>query len=116
MPRRSQPRYDASRNQWYLNYRRKKYFLCSGKGNYVEAMQRAAAIMADFPPVNESMAHAGCVCNCRVPNPDDFLEEAVILGIWPSELRPSREHEVTLPATGGAHWNWDIARAHADGP
>ncbi len=45
MPRQSQPRYDTTRNQWYLNHRRKKHFLCSGKGNYVEAMRRAAEIM-----------------------------------------------------------------------
>ncbi len=45
MPRTSQPRYDASRNQWYLNYRRKKHFLCSGKKNYVQAMRRATEIM-----------------------------------------------------------------------
>ena len=45
MPRQAQPRYDATRNQWYLNHRRKKHFLCSGKGNYVEAMRRASEIM-----------------------------------------------------------------------
>lgn len=45
MPRTAQPRYDVSRNQWYLNYRRKKHFLCSGKGNYVQAMRRASEIM-----------------------------------------------------------------------
>jgi len=45
MPRTAQPRYDPSRNQWYLNHRRKKHFLCSGKGNYVDAMRRASEIM-----------------------------------------------------------------------
>jgi hypothetical protein len=45
MPRTAQPRYDTSRNQWYLNYRRKKHFLCSGKGNYVVAMRKASQIM-----------------------------------------------------------------------
>ena len=45
MPRTAQPRYDASRNQWYLNYHHKKHFLCSGKGNYVQAMRRASEIM-----------------------------------------------------------------------
>ena len=45
MPRKPQPRYDSSRNQWYLNHRRKKHFLCSGKSNYVQAMQRASEIM-----------------------------------------------------------------------
>ena len=45
MPRTPQPRYDASRNQWYLNCCRKKHFLCSGRGNYVQAMRRATEIM-----------------------------------------------------------------------
>ncbi len=45
MPRTSQPRYDNTRNQWYLNFHRKKHFLCSGKGNYVQAMRRASEIM-----------------------------------------------------------------------
>jgi hypothetical protein len=56
MPRTAQPRYDPTRNQWYLNHRRKKHFLCSGKGNYVDAIRRASEIMgqpaiADQPPV-----------------------------------------------------------------
>ena len=45
MSRESQPRYDASRNQWILRYHNQRHYLCSGKGRYVQAMRRATEIM-----------------------------------------------------------------------
>lgn len=44
---RSQPRYDESRNQWFLRFKNKRYYLCSGKANHIKAYAKAAQIMGD---------------------------------------------------------------------
>jgi len=49
MPRTGQPRYDQSRNQWYLNHKNKKHFLGTGRGNYAQAIKRAAEILGHDP-------------------------------------------------------------------
>ncbi len=45
MPRKSAPRFDPGRNQWFLRFEKRKYYLCSGKGNWITAHRKATEIM-----------------------------------------------------------------------
>ena len=41
------PRYDPTRNQWTLEYRRRRHYLCAGLDNEAHAWSLAAAILGD---------------------------------------------------------------------
>jgi hypothetical protein len=43
MPRQAQPHYEEKRNQWYIYVNYQKKYLCSGKGNWAEALSLATA-------------------------------------------------------------------------
>ncbi len=50
-----EPHFNAGRNEWYLQWQRKRYHLCSGRGNYAQAATRAREIMG-LPSLSETPA------------------------------------------------------------
>ncbi len=96
MPRTAQPRYDSSRNQWYLNYHGKKHFLCSGKANYVQAMQRASEIMGQ-------------------PAADDRPETVgELIAAWISTNSPSKWVRSVLDSWKNAAWSIPLKEIDRD--
>lgn len=94
MPRHSQPHYDAKKKEWYLRWRKKRYYLCYGADNAGKAHAKAGEIMSSDPGAK---------------HPVDTIVDATLA--WLEQTHPGSEwHKWIL----GPFIEWSSGTALAD--